>query len=856
MDLLSALPDRDQDGRVVVQRRVARGAAAGLIAVYVASALAVVLLVGPGVLLGLGRAVVGFNPAHDFQIMTWSLEWWPWALAHGVNPLRTGLLWAPVGFSTLWMTTIPVVAALAAPLTLTVGPLVAYNVLMIAAVPLASGAAYLLCRELTGRSLPAVVGGLLFGLSPYMLGHTLSQHLDLVFVFPLPLVAFVAVRYVRGKTKWYRAVPALALLLLVQLGASFELFLDLSLFVALALVLAMLGAARWRRAVVRLAGVVVLAYAVLLPVLAPIAVLGLTGSHAALRFAPTSYAIDLANLVVPTPTQVLGALHAARAISVHFVGNVGEQDGYLGIPLLFIALLALVKEWRRGAWLVGGLFLIAVTLSFGPLLTLGGRPLLANPFTLARLPLLRDALPARLSVFSALAASVLAALWIAQQRRRWLKWVVVVALAVSVLPNFWPPAELPGAWAISDEFGYVTAHVPHGFVADPVWTRLMRPGATVLVLPTGDRTAASWWQVESGMRFALAVPATPFAPPAVAGQPVVQGLVNNNLPQLDGTRLSAARLRAFLVADHIAGVVVTPAAGLAWQRTAALATATRPLLLDGALFYRVSPGLRPLVANGRLLVKRQRQSSLVAWLHFSGRHAEVRAVYRAVGRHGERAVPLAIRAGDASDLAAALDSRGTAAVAFSEYRRGLVTLEVATCAGRSWRITALQHGPCAVGAVRVAVLRNDRVVVAWVDEVDPLRSLQVAELSPRGRWPAAQTLDTAASVEGVNLAAYGAHALVIWGDTVASEQRVCMAMLAGQRWSGPMALATSLWDLGRVSLVRGATPVVRWWLAVPGAKRRLEFAHRLMLPRSWVGAGSPLRGVAQTVVRPARPLSS
>src|SRR5204863_425626 len=131
-------------------------------------------------------AAVGLNPASDFQVMAWSLEWWPWAIGHGADLLHTHLLWPPEGFSTLWMTTIPVPALLAAPLTLTAGPLVAYNALILLSVVLATGAAYLLCRELTDRLAPSLAGGLLFGLSPYMLGHMLSQHLDLTFVFPVP----------------------------------------------------------------------------------------------------------------------------------------------------------------------------------------------------------------------------------------------------------------------------------------------------------------------------------------------------------------------------------------------------------------------------------------------------------------------------------------------------------------------------------------------------------------------------------------------------------------------------------------------------------------------------------------------
>jgi hypothetical protein len=781
----------------------------------------VVLLVGPGVLAHPGRVVVGFNPASDFQIMTWSLEWWPWALMHGVNPLHTQLLWPPSGFSTLWMTTIPASALLAAPLTLVAGSLVSYNVLMILAVPLAAGAAYLLCRELSGSFLASLVGGLLFGLSPYMLGHTLSQHLNLVFIFPLPLVALFCVRYVRRKTSARRFVLIVALLLAVELGSSLELFSDLTLFVALGLAFALAAGAGQRGRYLRLAGLLALAYVVLLPLLVPIALFALGGAHAALRSAPASYAIDAANLVVPTPTLLAGALHGTRAVSLHFVGNIGEQDGYLGLPLIVLALVALVREWRRGAWLAGALLLCALLLSFGPTLIVAGHPLLGLPFALAHLPIFSDALPARLSLFSALCASVLVALWLARTKRRWLRWSVAVVVMTSLLPNFWPPTRLPGAWAVSSQFGYATQPVSAGFVADPLWQRLIPPGATVLVLPTGDRTAASWWQVESGMRFALAVPATPFAPPALAAEPIVQGLVNNNLRTLDGTLLAAGRLRAFLLADHIAAVLVTPEAGIGWEDVVARATDARPTLLGVARLYRVGASLRPLALSSDLHVWKRGGSVLKAWLAFDGQRAQVRVFYRARHARSGRVLTLSSAGADAAGLSVAVGPRGQAAVAFTEYRDGQVFLRIATLAKR-WHITTLEQRSQAILSPHVAVLRGGTAVLTWTDEADPMWILRAAVLAPGGKLRQAVTLDDASTLGSVALRALGRRAVAAFSDAVAGESRVLLATFGGRQWSQPVTLATSLWSVSHVSLSSGSPPLVRWTLRLPGTRRVLQ----------------------------------
>jgi hypothetical protein len=180
-------------------------------------------LFGPAILGRLQTGAVGSNPSSDFQVMTWSLEWWPWAVLHGHNPLHTDAVWAPLGYSTAWMTSIPALALLAAPLTLTLGPLAAYNVLMLTALPAAALAAYGLCRELTHRVVPALVGGYIYGFSPYLLGQTLAQHLNLVQIWPFPLIALLAIRYLRGACRPRWLVAGTAILGAIVLGSSLEL---------------------------------------------------------------------------------------------------------------------------------------------------------------------------------------------------------------------------------------------------------------------------------------------------------------------------------------------------------------------------------------------------------------------------------------------------------------------------------------------------------------------------------------------------------------------------------------------------------------------------------------------------------
>jgi hypothetical protein len=802
------------------------------------AALVVCVLVGPDVLVHPASAAVGLNPASDFQVMTWSLEWWPWAVGHGVDLLHTHLLWPPEGFSTLWMTTIPVPALLAAPLTLTAGPLVAYNALILLSVVLATGAAYLLCRELTDRLVPSLVGGLLFGLSPYMLGHMLSQHLDLTFVFPVPLLALLVVRYVRGRTSGRRFVIGFALLLLVQLGSSFELFVDLTVVLAVGLAIALVGG-KWRSAILRVSALAGLAYAACLPILAPIAVLALSGQHAPLRYSPANFSIDVLNVAIPTPTLLPGRLAAARAVSRHFVSNVGEQNGYLGIPLLVVAVLAVRAEWRRGAWIAGGLLVAGLLLSFGPTLTVEGRPLVSLPFAVSRLPVLRDALPARMSLFTALAAASLCALWLARLRRRRLQLAVGVIVGLSLVPNFWPANRLPDAWSVSDAFGWSTRHVPVGFVDDRAWTHVIAPGSTVLVLPTGDRTAASYWQATTGMRFRLAVPATPFVPARLAGAPSISGLVEDVMPRLAGPALAAARLRAFLIADHVAAVVVMPSGASRWRGIVARATGARPVRLQRAKVYRVTPKLHPLHALGDVAVAhapdldpalafdRHTNALVSAWLAFDGRRARVRALLRTSHTTTPRAVVLSAPRGDSDATAAAVDDHGHVAVVFTEWRDHEQALRIATHADGQWRVVTLDRQAGPIWSPHVVITPGGTTVVAWIDETDPSRTVRVAVLTHRGALRGPVTLETGDGFGNVLLSAgRGDRVVAAWHVAVANEWRVRVATYQRGAWSPVATLARSLYTLDHIAVPGPDGTLVRWLERDPRGGHLVRFEAR------------------------------
>jgi hypothetical protein len=747
-----------------------------------------------------GSAVVGVNPSHDFAVMTWSLAWWPWAIEHAHLSLHTGALWAPSGFPTLWMTSIPGPALLAAPLTLTFGPLVAYNVMMLAALLSAAVSAFLLCRELTGRFVPSLVGGGVFGFSPYMLGHTLSQHLNLTFVCPIPLLALLVVRHAGGKMRDWPFVLGFAGLLLLEFLTSLELFAVLVVLAAVTLCLTPLLAGSHRGALLRTARWALVGAAVCVPIVVPLILAALASSHAALPYAPSGFATDAVNLVVPTPTVLAGSVHSLRHLTADFAGNIGEQDGYLGIPLLAVAIAAGIAERRRGGGLGVALLVVAVVLSLGPLLTVGGRPIARIPVALSHVPALADVLPDRIAVFASLVAACLCAVWLARPGHRAIRIAVGIVVVASLLPNPWPASRLAGSWnGVSTAFGWSSERLPAGVAAD--WQGVFAAGTRVLVLPGSGSTAAESWLAQSGMRFSLVDAYTPFVPSGVGWSPLLASLQQRQPPLL-----GAARLRAFLWARHVGAVAILRRDRGAWRRDVALATGTRPRVLAGVLVYAVDRHAPPLPADARRTRPRDRR----VWLRFVNGRARV------VARAGREARPVTLSApgADADQPALAVGSGGRAVVAFDEATAGRAHLRVAVLAHGRWLTTTLAPVRQPIARPTVVLTRSGRAVVAWIAQRGPDGVVLVSSRSALGDWSRPTTLAEAVGIGAVDLAAgRGGQVEAAWQQVLANEWSLHAATLAGGSWT-TRVLESAVTPF-TTATVRASTRCAQQWKPAP-----------------------------------------
>jgi hypothetical protein len=508
----------------------------------------------------------------DPQVFIWNFAWWPHAILHGLSPVVAHAVWAPEGINLAWTTAVPGLALLFAPLTLAAGPVASYNVAAVLMPALSAWTAFLLCRYLTRRIWPSLVGGYLFGFSSYMLGQQ-TGHLHATSAFLVPLVALVVLRYLRGElTGWalvFRLAPLLALQLLFATEFAFTLTLALACAIAIGAAVAPALRPRLVTSLVPLAGSYLLAAVLTSPFLYYL----FTGFRSS-PYHSENYNTDLLNFVVPTRLTLIG--HGwANQISQHFPGNTGERGGYLGVPTLAIVALYAWKRARTaaGRFLLAS-FLLAVLAALGSKLSVDGHSSVPLPWrAVEHLPLFDNVLPERIALYVALSAALIVALWTASPGRGFVQWLLPVLAILAIVPR-----TAAGTWE--------TRYAVPPFFSDSSYRSCLVPGERILPLPPSSDGDADLWQVESGFRFAMAGgyvsagPPTPF----VSSDAVAWVGAGNPVPPA-----RVQLLVRFINEKAVTTVVVDKRWSKRWA--GALDLIATPQDVGGVLLYRVAgPG--------------------------------------------------------------------------------------------------------------------------------------------------------------------------------------------------------------------------------------------------------------------------
>jgi len=450
------------------------------------------------------------SAAQDRTAFVWSLAWWPFAVAHGLDPLYTHFVWQPVGVSLLWVTAVPLLGLLLSPLTLTAGPVFAYNVAIIAAPALSAWAFYHLGRRCGAAEAPALIGGYIYGFSTYVLQQD-NAALNLSLVPLPPLMILLAIERVAGRLPSRTFSLGLAALLAAQCLLSLEIAAFCVVFGALAWVLALFYLPAWRPGLRRLLPDGLIAGVVLAMVLSPL-LWQMFETRGAMRLPIVwryYFVTDLENIAVPSGANMWGRL-TGWAMAPR---GANEEDGYLGAPLLLMLAMMLPAARReahmRYLFVLFACFLVA---SLGPLLWCGGRPtsILMPWFPFSALPILGDAVPARFALFVSLAAALIAVLFMGRPGRWRLALGVLAGRAMLPRPHVWG--------GIPDDPFFAPGRVQAVLGVNP----------QLLILPFSINGPSSYWQVESRFAFTQTGGYLGFPPAAMQDYPAVSALFGNH----------------------------------------------------------------------------------------------------------------------------------------------------------------------------------------------------------------------------------------------------------------------------------------------------------------------------------------
>lgn len=519
------------------------------------------------------RTVCACMANGDAGLFMWGLSWWPHAIAHGINPFVSHYLWSPEGVNTARDTLLPTAAIALAPFTELFGGIFSYNVLSIGSPILAAFTAYLLCRHLIRRELPALAGGYLFGFGSYEFVQ-LTGHLNLTLIFLIPVMVHVALRRVERELSRRAYVITMALLLILQAGLSTELLAECVAFGALLLICARFLAPQPRRArvsslVIETIGAGMLALIVASPFF--YYALFSEGLPTGRPIYWEVYGLDLLNLVLPTSTTWLGHRDFMPLSLSYEIGNITEADGYLSILLL--AAFALWVTGRERARLLARLLAIvagvSLVVALGAHLHIAGHETVALPADLVKSSsLLDNFIPSRIILFTSLAVSVGVSAWLAMPTGRALgRWMVVLLAALMVFPD-----------TTSSLYGRTPSN-PR-FFATTMYRRYLKPGETVLVLPFGAGDQSTMWQAETGFYFYM--PGgylSNFIPPDYARLSITDDLIANTSPP-------ASELASFIRQHFVSHVVVDVTRAGQWPGILA-ELGLRAKRVGGVLLYRV-----------------------------------------------------------------------------------------------------------------------------------------------------------------------------------------------------------------------------------------------------------------------------
>ena len=438
-----------------------------------------------------------FDPWTDPSQSTWFFSYVAHAFFTGHNAFVTNYLQYPSGINLMWNAAMPLLGIVAAPVTFTLGPVLAYHLLLVGGMALTAWTTRLWLGRYVGAP-AAILGGAVFAFSPYATGQAVYHVGQSVLLFiPLMLMLTEDLLWRRPRRQWISGVLlglCLAGQMLINEETALIALIGMAVAALIALVMRPVGTLRLLRGTT--VGWLATAVGFLVAVGGPLWV-QFTGPHRFTSLPTGVYVAELQDWVVPTPHLLLNTSSRLQELTDRGLGQ-HEIGAYVGIPLLvLLVVLGFLLRHRLDARIALLSAFVLSVLSLGARLRVGldfvGPPL--PGWVLFKLPVVRNVLPVRLSMAAWLAIAFVVALALDRALKQLTGRVRIGAVAAVLLCCV---PLLPAGFPSGNH-----TDVP-GFFTGPGIRAIPRGSAvSILPYPETDRARALLWVAESGMRVKL-----------------------------------------------------------------------------------------------------------------------------------------------------------------------------------------------------------------------------------------------------------------------------------------------------------------------------------------------------------------
>jgi len=438
------------------------------------------------------------NISGDPAFYLWSIKWWPYAISRGLNPFLTKAFWAPFGQNLAWTASVPSIALLFSPITLSFEPVLSYNLATILSLALGPFGIYLICKSLNLNQTSSIFGGLIFFFSSYVWGQLLG-HLNLYVIFVIPFLIYLFILRFKNEISPKKYILVSAILLAFQFGISNEIYTTFITFSYITLFIMFYifrKDDKYKQLIIKTTLesflAVLLSALLLLPYLYYIFYEYVKGQINP----PSAYEADPLNFFIPTPiTLLFGNLF--EPISIKFIGNYSEEGAYLGLPLIFIIVSFMLTSRRsknRFYIFLSSIFIVLLIASFGPYLkSLGHRLLLVMPwYVFTKMPLIKNALPTRFTLYIDIVAAIMSAIWFEKSNiNKNIKCAISFLAIFFLIPNL--------------NMYRGTQIIYPNFISSGTYKKYIKPGENIIAFPTygAGGFQGPLWQLKTDFYFNL-----------------------------------------------------------------------------------------------------------------------------------------------------------------------------------------------------------------------------------------------------------------------------------------------------------------------------------------------------------------